>query len=230
MAEPDNCGTDTAAYVLGALEPGEEAAFRAHLATCATCQAEVADLEAAAQMLPHSVPQETPSPELKRRLMAEIEADPRARPASSRARPPADRAGARPFTFGRFVPAAGFAAALVLAVLVGTQLGGSGGTSASRVIEASVGRAAVRVTGSRGELIVRQLPPAPPNSIYEVWVERGRGAPIPTDALFGVTHAGRASVDIPGGVKGVSAVLVTAEPAGGTRVPTTKPVIVASLS
>jgi hypothetical protein len=36
-------------------------------------------------------------------------------------------------------------------------------------------------------------------------------------------------VGVPGSVKGVSRLMVTAEPAGGTLAPTTAPVIVASL-
>jgi hypothetical protein len=48
--------------------------------------------------------------------------------------------------------------------------------------------------------------------------------PRPTSALFMVRSG---SVTIPGGLKGASHVLVTAEPAGGSLVPTSKPVIVA---
>ncbi len=232
MAEPHDCGADAAAFVLGALEPGEEDVFRAHLESCARCRAEVAQLEEAAQILPLAVPQQVPSKDLKRRLMAEIAADPRSQRA---ARPVPRPARSRPLldwrpVLGRPVLGLGAALVLALAVFVGTRLAGSGSPGASHVIEASVGQAELRVAGSRAELIVRRLPQAPPNWIYEVWVEHAHGAPAPTDALFGVTTAGRAAVDVPGGVKGVSAVLVTAEPAGGTRVPTTKPVIVATLS
>jgi hypothetical protein len=56
------------------------------------------------------------------------------------------------------------------------------------------------------------------------------GAPKPTDALFNVTSAGRATVGIPGGVRGVRDVLVTSEPAGGSPAPTRNPVVIAPLS
>ena len=43
IANGHRCGEDAAAYVLGALEPDEAQAFRAHLAQCAACQKEVAE-------------------------------------------------------------------------------------------------------------------------------------------------------------------------------------------
>jgi hypothetical protein len=74
--------------------------------------------------------------------------------------------------------------------------------------------------------------PAPAvGRVYEVWLDHGEGtAPQPTDALFSVSRAGRASVDVPGDLDGVKAVLVTDEPAGGSRVPSGAPVIAATLS
>jgi len=48
-------------------------------------------------------------------------------------------------------------------------------------------------------------------------------APAPTNALFGVTRAGSASVSIPGDLHGVTEVLVTHEPVGGSSAPTSAP-------
>ena len=45
------------------------------------------------------------------------------------------------------------------------------------------------------------------------------------NALFGVSTDGSASVDVPGSLKGVGAVLVTSEPEGGSRVPTRQPIL-----
>ncbi len=59
-------------------------------------------------------------------------------------------------------------------------------------------------------------------------MQRG-GSPQPTDALFSVSSSGGATVAVPGGVTGARAVLVTAEPLGGSRAPTSPPVIVARL-
>jgi hypothetical protein len=59
---------------------------------------------------------------------------------------------------------------------------------------------------------------------------RGTTAPAPTSALFGVTASGDGDVDVPGNLKGITEVLVTPEPAGGSQTPTHAPVIRAVLS
>jgi hypothetical protein len=47
--------------------------------------------------------------------------------------------------------------------------------------------------------------------------------------LFTVTSHGDATVGVPGSVSGVKVVMVTSEPLGGSKVPTTSPVIIARL-
>ena len=88
--------------------------------------------------------------------------------------------------------------------------------------------AQVSLTGDRAELTLAGMPQSAPGRVYEVWVKRS-GAPQPTDALFTVTAAGDATVGVPGSIAGVSEVLVSSEPLGGSRVPTRAPVIVARL-
>jgi hypothetical protein len=124
----------------------------------------------------------------------------------------------------------------VLLAVVAVGVGGlvvSPGPRSTRLIQARVvdspGRAQLRVTGGHARLIVNRIPPPPAGLIYEVWLERGRGAPSPTGALFTVTAAGAADVDVPGNLHGVSQVTVTREPAGGSRSPTHAPVILARL-
>jgi hypothetical protein len=103
-----------------------------------------------------------------------------------------------------------------------------------RVIQARVtgspGTAEVRVAGGHAELIVRHLSPPPAGRIYEVWLKRAGQPPSPTSALFSVTTTGAGDVGVPGDLGGVSEVLVTQEPAGGSLVPTDAPVIVATLA
>jgi hypothetical protein len=57
--------------------------------------------------------------------------------------------------------------------------------------------------------------------VYEVWLlHSGSASPQPTDALFTVTKAGSATVEVPGGGAGrVREVLVTSEPLGGSTTP-----------
>ena len=90
--------------------------------------------------------------------------------------------------------------------------------------------AQLRVTEGRAELVVRHFPPPPAGHIYEVWLQRGTGAPSPTKTLFSVTSSGAGNIGLPESMSGVSAVLVTPEPAGGSPAPTHSPVIVAPLT
>jgi anti-sigma-K factor RskA len=67
----DELKHDAAAYALGVLEPAERAAFEAHLAECADCAADVRQLRMAAAALPHMVPQVSPSPSLRARILGQ---------------------------------------------------------------------------------------------------------------------------------------------------------------
>jgi hypothetical protein len=97
------------------------------------------------------------------------------------------------------------------------------------VIAATLGAARVRIDGDRGELVVEHLSPLPSGRIYELWLQaRGAQAPAPS-TLFAVSSRGGADLGLPGGVHGLARVLVTLEPAGGSRRPSTRPVIVAPL-
>ncbi len=102
------------------------------------------------------------------------------------------------------------------------------GGDSPRVIRAAVGRAQLRIAGGDGELIVDYLPPAPPHRIYELWLQHGARAPAPS-TLFAVTSRGTAELGLPGDLTGVTRVLVTLEPADGSRSPTTQPMIAARL-
>jgi hypothetical protein len=90
----------------------------------------------------------------------------------------------------------------------------------------------VRVSDGNGaKLVVAGMPAPAEGRVYQVWLDRGgAGTPQPTDALFSVSRTGHASVDVPGDLGGVKAVLVTDEPLGGSRTPTRAPVISATLS
>jgi anti-sigma-K factor RskA len=211
------CGEDAAAYVLGALEPAEADAFRRHLADCPACQREVAELEQVSGSLADATVRYEVPKELRRRVLREVRATPKAQ-ASRPVRSWSPRAWV----------AALAPAALVIAVVLVVALNGGG--SSARTIQASTGSAELRIADGRADLIVRRLPSLPAGRIYEMWVQRGNATPTPTGTLFAVTSSGTAAVGVPGGVSGVSAVVVTQEPAGGTSVPTTAPVIVARVA
>jgi hypothetical protein len=222
MPENHVCGANAAAYVLGALEPHEEQAFREHLASCAVCRDEVIVFGGVVDALPLTAAQYPVPKSLRRRVMRAVRNEPRLDPEGRKAPRVSWWA-----TVPRGALAAGVAAVVAVAVVIGVAIG-SGSSSGTRVISASVGNAEVRVSGGRADLIVRHLPPPPPGHIYELWIKRPNQAPAPTSALFSVTSSGTAQVGVPGSVKGVSQVLVTPEPDGGSQAPTHAPVIVAS--
>jgi anti-sigma-K factor RskA len=230
MPGKHDCGVDAAAYVLGALEPEESEAFSRHLATCVVCRDEVTALQHTTNALAMAPPQHRAPRGLKRRVMRAVrDSDTETQGAPVR-RP--RRAGSGLFV-GRPAVAA-MAALAVVVVVIGAIIVGSNGSSGTRTIAAAVtgspGTAQLSVSGGHGELVMRHFPQPAPGHIYEMWELRsGAKAPSPTGTLFSVNSSGTGDVGVPGGLHGVSKVLVTQEPAGGSLAPTTTPVIVASL-
>jgi anti-sigma-K factor RskA len=231
---------DAAAYVLGALEPYELEPFRYHLSSCAICRDEVAALQVVADMLPSAVAPTAAPRALRKRVLSTVYDEARLFEAATNRRRDSGlssrlRSAAAIF---RPVPTIGAVACLAIGIVVGAVGLGGGGSSgpSTRVVPGAVANsggaalttAEVRITGSRAELVVAGMAPLPAGQVYEVWLQRGARTDR-TNALFTPTTNGSADVDIPGDVKGVSTVMVTAEPAGGTDHPTTLPVIRASL-
>jgi anti-sigma-K factor RskA len=245
MTAPDRgtperrCGNDVASYVLGALEPGEARAFADHLGTCEACRDEVAALMPVLDVLASCAPRREVSAALRRRVMDAVRSEPKASSAAAGrpGRAPrrrgarvalARRRGARVALARPRVGAVAAAAVLALAVVFGVMIAGRSGGSPARVIQARVGRARVEIADNHGELIVDHLPRPPLGRIYELWLRHGAGPPAPT-TLFTVTSRGTAELGLPGALTGITGVLVTLEPIGGSRAPTTRPVIVARL-
>lgn len=65
---------DASAYALGSLDPGDRAAFEAHLSECDECAAEARALRRVAAALARSVPQPIPPPEVRRRVLDSLAA------------------------------------------------------------------------------------------------------------------------------------------------------------
>lgn len=246
---------DAAAYVLGALADEDLGRFRVHLEGCIACREEVARLQVAADALPLAAPQFTAPPALKQRIMVAVGAGAGERgadgageafqthgvdedvqaPRVGRSRGVRRQANGSPRRWTVGAVGALAAAAIVLAVVALAGSGsnsGSNGTGSSRVVRAQVlargASASLRVSGGRAELLVNGMPQVPARHTYQVWVQRG-ATPQPTDALFSVSSSGGATVAVPGRIAGVRAVLVTAEPLGGSRTPTLPALIVARL-
>jgi anti-sigma-K factor RskA len=226
---------DVGAYVLGALDEHEVEPFREHLATCATCREEVAQLQEVTDSLAIAVPRGEASDDLRVRLMAVVRGEAELlRAAGNEAdRPPAR---VRSLWRWRVLPAIVATGALAAGLLIGALALNTGSSQQTRVIQAMVlppaghdASAQLRKVGSHVELQVSGMPAPALGRIYEVWLKAGANSPEPTDALFSVTGQGDGTVGVPGDLKGVSKVMVTEEPAGGSLKPTRNPVIVASV-
>jgi anti-sigma-K factor RskA len=223
-------GGDAASYVLGALDGDEARAFAEHLRECASCREEVAALQPVADALPSAVSQTSAPTELRGRVLTTVRSEAELRNASGRER--AGRGAAGSVRTSRERPWRLATAGLALALLAALAVLAFSNGSSHRVIRAQTtvpgAHAALHIDGSRGQLQIEGMPQTPPGRIYEIWVERA-GRAHPTDALFNVTSAGRASIGVPGSLAGAGAVMVTAEPRGGSSQPTSPPVIVARL-
>jgi anti-sigma-K factor RskA len=205
-----DCRVDAAPYVLGAHEPAEARAYVRHMASCAACREEVAALRAVLHALPGSAPARRVPRALRRRVLWAVRAE-------SRSRVP------RP----RWAPSMSVAVGLAILAAVSGPFGSAG--SRTRVIAATVGDARLRLTDGHGELIIEHLAPPPADRVYELWLQSGRRVLSPS-TLFAVTPRGSADLGVPGDLHGVTRLLVTVEPRGGSLVPTTKAVIVERLT
>jgi anti-sigma factor RsiW len=234
MSGIHDCGGDLAAYALGALEPAEAEAFETHLAGCAICRDEFEALRGVVQALPMASPQYPAPRRLRRRIMRTVAEEPS--PAhhtapTSRLR----RAPRRGRAWSPGLALGGAVAAACVAVVLAITLTGHGSGRNARLIRAQVtggahGSAELRVSGTRGELVVHHLTAPSRDHVYEVWLKSPRSAPVPASVLFSVSSAGNADVGLPRSLRGMSVMMVTSEPDGGTLHPTTPPVIVAQLS
>jgi hypothetical protein len=212
---------DLAAYMLGALEPGEAADFERHLAGCLRCQEEMRWFAPAVQTLPESIERQEPPRQLRERLMAEVRAD----------LAPAERSAPVKRRNWLLKPAVGFAVlALLVAGAVGYEMGKDGaGDSRGRTVERQIGGIGVKMVreGNSGTLHLSNLQPLSRGKVLEAWVLReGKVEAVP--ALFVPDHNGNAETTITD-MSGVAEVMVTKEPQGGSEQPTSKPIVAMSV-
>lgn len=244
MSHPhEHCDDLLGAYVLGACSPAEAADVAAHLERCARCAGTTRGLRDGADMLLH-VPPEQPPAGFKDRVMAPVRAEASLfEAARAGAYEPTTREGAaapaswrpslRPRPLAR-PPVAAFAAALVLLVvgggLLARGLGAAGSQTTVVVAQAEAGQprdasARLELRGDRAQLRVRGLRDPGRGRVYQVWVRRDRQVPEPAGAMLRVDARGSAQAQLPGGVRRFDQVLVTSEPAAGSVLPTSVPVL-----
>lgn len=214
-------------YVLGALDDGEQRAFEAHLAGCAECRREIAELEPGVEALARSAA-EFPPTAMKAEVMAAIDADLAADPGGS---PGVEAIPIRPRA--TMVVASLVAVAAALAVVFGVGLGSSDPSrqpidsilaAADRAvveIDSDVARfvEVVYVPDERsGVFIADGIDAVPEGQTYQLWLI---GAEGPVSAgTFEPDEDGTARVLLDGEVRPGLTLGLTIEPAGGSTAPT----------
>lgn len=209
---------DLAAYMLGALEPGEAAGFERHLAGCERCREEMRWFEPALQTLPEQVERQEPPPSLRESLMAEVRAD--VRPVK------------KPRRRWSWRPAVAFAAVVLLvAGVAGYEIGKGGGgeTGGNTVLSSQQNGISVKMVseGDGGTLHLANLHQLPPGKVLEAWVRR-EGTVEAVPALLVPDREGRAETTI-ADMSGVDTVMVTEEPQGGSETPTGEAIVTMSV-
>ena len=219
---------ELAAYALGALDEAEAGELRRHLESCDLCRERLLWLRPAVDLLPRSVEQLEPPPELRRRLVATVRAEAREREETGH-RAAAPR---RWRDWGGLVlrPATAVAAgAFLVAGAVGGYLLNQPTESTSPITSSSLSSARASVAGTLERedrvaiLHLTRVPPLPKGSVYEVWVQRD--GDLEPSSLFVPRRDRTADAAVPGTLDDADAVLVTREPRGGSEHPTSAPLL-----
>ena len=245
------------AYAVDALDDAERTEFERHLAVCAACRAEVAELGGAAHAL-GALTEATPPEGLRDSVLTGIA---RVRPLppipapGGDDHPRADGADVGPVTPGSpvvipflrrtstWLVAAAAVALLAVGGLAWQQPWRAAEptlTAIEQVQEApdatTVSRTSDGLTATlaysreldRSAISVTGLPPVPAGSTYQLWYVGPDQ--VARSAGFLDADSGSGSVLLEGQVDGAAAVGMTVEPAGGSAAPTTDPVVVVPLT
>jgi hypothetical protein len=118
---------------------------------------------------------------------------------------------------------------LIVGVIAGYLIHDPGDTGNSTTFAARAAPGVAHATGvlerdgDSGILRVQGMPSLASDQVYEVWVRRdGRLAP---SSLFVPRSNHTADAAVPGKLNGANAVLVTKEPSGGSRRPSSPPLL-----
>jgi anti-sigma-K factor RskA len=235
------------AYAVDALDDAERAEFEQHLAVCASCRAEVAELTDTAHAL-GALSEATPPPHLRDAVLGGIARVRPLPPLLSEEQQEEGEDGDGDATVVPFIRRtstwlATAAAVILLAVggLVWHPWSADDGTLTA-VDQVRRAQDATTVTSQKGDLsatlaysrqldrsalTVTGLPPVPSGKTYQLWYIGSQGA---RSAGFLEATDGRGSAVLEGQIDGAGQVGVTVEPAGGSPAPTTDPVLVMSLT
>ena len=239
-----------AAFALGAMDPDEEAAVRAHLDDCQQEHAELRAALGAGIVMAESLEPVAPSAGLRDRLMATIERTPQAHrpavsPSTTPAAAPVKRRGWLDWLSPRVARPVALAALAALVAVGAWNLNLqaqleqrdaalravadaiSGGQTAFRV-EGEAGRGyVVETPGEGAALVVTDLAALPADRIYELWLLNPAGAPVAVGTVTSTEDA-VAVVQLERDLTGFSFFAVTVE-AERVAAPSGEPVILGPL-
>ncbi len=236
--------TLTGAYALDAIQGPERERFEHHLQRCQSCGHEVTGLQDTATRLALAVASPPPD-QMKQAVLAAVARTRQLSPvADSRPLPAPSPGWARRLAVP--VAAACLAVAIALGVLLGvTRHELNSVKSQQRAIAAVLtapdarlvtrptslgGTATVVVADHLRKLIFTSsgLPALAGSKVYQLWIMGPRGSATSVGLLAGLAN-GRTSPVLASGLVPGDRVGVTVEPAGGTKRPTTTPIVVISL-
>lgn len=244
--------TLSGAYAVNAIDPAERERFERHLASCPSCAHEVAGLRETATRLALAVAR-VPPPEMKAAVLGTAAQTRQYPPLVAHpergARHRSGRAAIPKIPRPRLAVAfAAVAAALVIAlgITAGVQHGQLDQARAqqqavaavlsapdARLVSArtSLGGTATMVVTARLDKMVftaQGLPALASARVYQLWLLTPSGGAISSGFLPGAV-GGRTAPVLSAGPPSGDRVAVTVEPAGGSRQPTTRPIVVLSI-
>jgi anti-sigma-K factor RskA len=227
-----------AAYALDALEPEEITRLHKLLEERPDLRATLAELRATVDQLPYALPEATPPPELRQRVLDHATGQAERKPAAPAVLPGRVR--------GWLLALGGLAAAAIVAAAIGwgqvvglqAELAQTRGTlaqvqattEAQQQVIASLagdGHGTLLRTPSGETVLVVKLPPLKPGRTYQLWRIEGQNAPV-NAGLFTVDDQGVGAIAMAPSQQPQAGetIAVTDEPAPGSPQPTTPVLIV----
>jgi anti-sigma-K factor RskA len=241
----------TGGYALDALPDEDRAEFERHLARCPSCAEEVRGMREAASRLAMATAV-TPPPQLREQVLAAVPRTRQLPPAGFRLLARTGiRARARRLPLSRASLTAGVLAVVAaIAFLVVTQVSTSSQLHQSQAANSAIAAvlaapdahlesAGVTVGGTvtavvserQREAVVTtaDVPSLPRAQVYQLWVMTASGT-ARSAGLLTVTSSGSAVPVLADDVLPGDRLGITVEPSGGTRQPTTTPIVIMPVS
>jgi anti-sigma-K factor RskA len=228
-------------YALNSLDADEAALVGRHLPACEQCQDELAAYEKVVDVLPLAAPDSSPAPDLKDRLMAQVDSEAAPEAAAPLAQPEPRPGWGQQMSEAlqnllsgpKWRPVAWSAAVLiVIALVAGNVLQWRQANTpdpnswrrirltASEIAPEAQGIIYISADGRNGTIIVDQLPQLGPDQQYQLWlIQDGQRT---SGAVFSVDQDGYRGlqIDSPRPLQEYGAFGITIEPAGGSPSPT----------